>query len=553
VNSNSLTAPPDLNQKDLNALIERKAFLPKNSKTEKAQAKNTPLSPWAQEVAEYVRARFPILYVVSSEEQRCLQELEKVAISLRKRYHIWTETEGLVNPALTTELPDPRSRDPIIMLGGLLKRNFPEILISLDLHVFLENHAVRRRLRDLSRKLLTRESTLIIVAPRLVLPPDIAKDVTVIDVPLPSRDELQQRLDTIASKLTESRKGAVRVNKKEREELLNSAQGMSFHEFEQTLALANIKHGCIDPKAIPLVLREKEQILRKSSILEPVHWDQELSVIGGLDLLKEFLNARREAFSDRAREFGLPMPKGICLIGVQGCGKSLTAKAVANLYRLPLVRMDMGRLFAGLVGKSEENARMALKLAESMAPCVLWIDEIEKGFSGMGSSNMSDGGTTARVIGHMTTWLQERESPVYVVATANDITQLPPELLRKGRFDEIFFVDLPAPIERQEIFRIHLEKRRRVPTDFDTEQLADISRGFSGAEIEQAIISALFEAFNARRPLNTRDIAQAVENMVPLSVMLREKIAVLRTWARHRARRASSMDDLIAEIEQSTD
>lgn len=518
-------------------------------KKEAAPSKAPVLTPWAAEVAEYIRARFPILYIVTPEEQRCITELDKVAITLRKRFHLWTETDGLVNPALTTELPDPRSRDPLVMLGGLLKRNYPEILVTLDLHVFLENHAVRRRLRDLASKLLATESTLIILAPRLVLPPDLAKDITVIDAPLPDREALASLLTVIEEKLKSSRKGRVKVNKREREELLRSAQGMCFHEFEQTLALANIKHGSIDARAIPLVLREKEQILRKSSILEPVHWDQNLSVIGGLDLLKEFLNARREAFSERAREFGLPMPKGICLIGVQGCGKSITAKAVAKLYRLPLVRMDMGRLFAGLVGQSEENARLALKLAESMAPCVLWIDELEKGFAGMGSSNMSDGGTTARVIGYMTTWLQERESPVYVVATANDITQLPPELLRKGRFDEIFFVDLPAPTERVEIFRIHLEKRGRVAADFDLEQLADSSRGFSGAEIEQAIISGLFEAFNARRPLNTRDIAAAVENMVPLSVMMRENIALLRSWAKFRARRASSVVDLAYQIE----
>jgi SpoVK/Ycf46/Vps4 family AAA+-type ATPase len=526
--------------------------LAKKTNSDNVTAKRK-VAPWATEVSEYVRARFPILYVVSSEEQRCLSALEQVAISLRKRFHIWTETEGLSNPALTTEAPDPRSRDPLIMLGGLLKRKHPELLVALDLHVFLENHSVRRRLRDLSRKLLSCQSSLIILAPRLVLPPDLTKDVTVIDVPLPSRAELGQRLDTIATKLKDKRKGAVKVNKREREELLRSAQGMSFHEFEQTLALANIKHRCINPQAIPLVLREKEQILRKSSVLETVHWDEELSEIGGLDLLKEFLNARREAFTERARDFGLPMPKGICLIGIAGCGKSLTAKAVAKLYRLPLVRMDMGRLFAGLVGKSEEDARLALRLAEAMAPCVLWIDELEKGFAGMGSSNLSDGGTTARVIGHMTTWLQERQSAVYVVATANDITQLPPELLRKGRFDEVFFVDLPAPIERQEIFRIHIEKRGRVANDFDLDQLADGSSGFSGAEIEQAIVSALFEAFNGRRPLCTRDIAAAVENMVPLSVMLRENITMLRNWAQYRARRASSIFDLQSQMDSDAE
>lgn len=517
--------------------------------TDTKEPKKAPETDWGKDVSEYVRARVPILYLVTWEEQHALRELEAVAISLRKRFQVWSETQGIRNPALPDRPAEPQSRDPIYMLNQLVEKPHPEILVALDLHVFLESHAVRRRLRDLARDLVTRESTLIIVGPRLVLPPDLAKAVTVMDIPLPDLARLEQHVEVVGKTLGRSRKGALSLNKRDREELIRSAQGMTLSELDQTLALAHIKHGKINRDAIPLVLREKEQILRKSSILEPVRWDPELSAIGGLDRLKEFLTTRKEAFTERAREFGLPAPKGICLIGIQGCGKSLTAKAVARLYRLPLVRMDMGRLFGGLVGQSEENARSALRLAESMAPCVLWIDELEKGFAGMGSSNLSDGGTTARVIGTMTTWLQERESAVYVVATANDISQLPPELLRKGRFDEIFFVDLPAPTERREIFRIHLEKRGRMAEHFDLDHLASITRGFSGAEIEQAIIGGLYTAFNARRPLETHDIAVAVNDMVPLSVMLRENIAVLREWARHRARRASSEHDVDLEAE----
>jgi SpoVK/Ycf46/Vps4 family AAA+-type ATPase len=301
-----------------------------------------------------------------------------------------------------------------------------------------------------------------------------------------------------------------------------------------------VERGSIDAAAIPLVLVEKEQIVRKSFVLEFVRWERELTDVGGLDLLKGFLSARREAFSDGARAFGLPAPKGICLIGVQGCGKSLTAKAVARFYGLPLLRMDMGRVFAGLVGQSEENVRAAVKLAESIAPCVLWIDEIEKAFSGLGSSNLSDAGTTARVISFMTTWLQEREGEVYVVATANDISQMPPELLRKGRFDEVFFIDLPGATERREIFAIHLRRRGREPDEFDLDALATRTRGFSGAEIEEAIIAGLHEAFGARRPLHTDDIAAAIAATIPLSRTMAERVQGLRAWAEGRARPASS-------------
>jgi len=514
------------------------------AKTTKAKAKEGKLSAWAQRIDEHIRARIPILYIVTWEEERALRELESIAISQRKRFHVWSQTEGLGNPALPDKELERRSRDPLIMLDGLISRHHPEILVALDLHAFLNNHAVLRRLRDTARRLIRAEKTLVIVAPRLELPSDLSKEITVLDLPLPTREELTTHLRAVEVRLTGSMRGAVHINKREREELVRSGQGMTLQEFEQTLALANIRNGRIDREAIPIMLREKQQILRKSSTLEWIDWEAEFSSIGGLDLLKEFVLARREAFTERARDFGLPAPKGICLIGVQGCGKSLTAKAVARVYRLPLVRLDMGRLFGGLVGKSEENARIALRLAESLAPCVLWIDELEKGFAGMGSSNVSDGGTTARVIGTMTTWLQERDAAVYVVATSNDITQLPPELLRKGRFDEIFFVDLPALGEREEIFRIHLEKRDRAPGDFDVELLASLTSGFSGAEIEQVIIAGLYDAFNARRPLATEDLARAIRDTVPLSEMMREQIDKLREWAGRRARRASSVVEL---------
>ena len=236
------------------------------------------------------------------------------------------------------------------------------------------------------------------------------------------------------------------------------------------------------------------------------------------------------------------MPKGLLLVGVQGCGKSLTAKAVASQWKLPLLRFDLGKVFSGLVGSSEENIRKAIKLAESIAPCILWIDEIEKGLSGFASSNFSDAGTAARVFGTFITWLQEKTKPVFVIATANDISQLPPELLRKGRFDEIFFVDLPGSEERKEIFRIHLEKRYRSPKHFDLDLLPNYSEGFSGAEIEQVIISALYDAFEHGRPLTTHDLVKSLQETVPLSRTMAEHISALREWSKTRARSASGMN-----------
>jgi len=294
------------------------------------------------------------------------------------------------------------------------------------------------------------------------------------------------------------------------------------------------------------VTAEKQQIIRKSGLLEFYASDERLGNVGGLETLKEWLRKRVRAFGEDARKFGLPDPKGILLVGVQGCGKSLIAKSVANSWRLPLLRLDVGRLFSSLVGSSEENLRNAIKVAESIAPVVLWVDEIEKGFSGVGSSDRSDAGTAARVFGSFITWLQEKDVPVFVIATANDVSKLPPELVRKGRFDEIFFVDLPDSQERADIWQIHLTKRNRDPQQFDLRSLAMASEGLSGAEIEQAIIAGLYEAFDQNRPLEMGDLLDVLQDTVPLSQMMREQINGLREWAKQRARPATKA---IREIE----
>ncbi len=530
--------------------MRRAAVSPAPRRKAAKRAESEP-SRVARELEGYVRARVPLLYLVTWEEERALREVEAVAAALDKRCVVWSETDGAIEVPPRPDKEDRRVREPAAILARILREAQQPaapgaaaargaLYVLKDFHPYVDKPPVRRLLRDLAQALVTSGTTVILVSSQLVLPHELQKELTVIELPLPTRAELDAHLDAILGHL---RAGKVRLERREREELIRSAQGMTLRELEQTLALAVVRQAGVDASVIPLVLHEKEQLVRKSTVLECVRWEQGFEAVGGLDRLKAWLGARKDAFSAEARAFGLPSPRGLCLIGVQGCGKSLSAKAVASFYRLPLLRFDVGRVFAGLVGKSEENVRTALRLAESIAPCVLWIDELEKSLSGVTSSSVSDAGTTARVISTITTWMQERPGEgVYVVATANEIAGLPPELLRKGRFDEIFFVDLPALSERQAILEIHLRARERDPVDFDLAAVATASRGFSGAELEEVVISGLYEAFAARRPLETGDLLRAAGGMVPLSETMRERIEGIRGWARGRARRASSAE-----------
>ncbi len=314
--------------------------------------------------------------------------------------------------------------------------------------------------------------------------------------------------------------------------------GLTAEEAENVFAKSLVEKGQFD---ITIVLSEKEQIIRKSGVLEYYHVNEKMQEVGGLEELKDWLVKRGKAFTPKARDFGLPEPRGILLLGIPGCGKSLTAKAIAGMWQLPLLKLDVGKVFSSYVGSSEENVRRAIQTAESIAPCILWLDEMEKGFSGLGSSGMTDGGTTARVFGTFLTWLQEKKSAVFVVATSNNVSQLPPELLRKGRFDEIFYVDLPSKEERKEILKIHLEKRRREPGKYDLEKVSRETQGFSGSEIEEVIVSGLYDAFNHDEELEQNHLEQVIKTMIPLSRTMEEQIKGIRDWAKLRARRASNV------------
>jgi SpoVK/Ycf46/Vps4 family AAA+-type ATPase len=375
-----------------------------------------------------------------------------------------------------------------------------------------------------------------------VIPPELEKEVSVLDVPLPTYRDLLQLLKEIVGVLREGRRAKVELSKDDADQLIRAALGLTLSEAENAFAKAIAHDGRLSKDDVARVLEEKRQVIRKSGLLEYYPRDAQLRDVGGLDLLKRWLARRGAAFSDAARRFGLPEPKGLLLLGVQGCGKSLTAKAIAAQWSLPLLRLDMGRIFSGLVGSSEENLRRAIGVAESVAPVVLWIDEIEKGLAGVHGSGVSDGGVTARVAGTLLTWLQEKSGPVFVVATANRIEQLPPELLRKGRFDDIFFIDLPARAERREILEIHLRRRGRDPSLHDLDALAARAAGFSGAELEQAVVSALYDAFAEGTELAPAHLERAVAEALPLSTTMREEIARVREWARSRTRAASAAE-----------
>ena len=496
------------------------------------------LSAFVDELDVLIRARYPLIYLVTWEEQRVDAILTTLAESHGKALYTWSVTQGLCR------MTDGRAAnegptDPAKALAAVEKLVEPALVVFKDFHPYLSDATVIRRLRDLARSLKSTFTTMILVSPVLNIPPELEKEMSVLDVPLPGIEDLLKLLREIVAVVREGKKAVIDLRNEDVEPLLKAALGLTLSEAENAFAKAIAKDQRLDATDIPLVLAEKRQVIRKSGLLEYFASSETFNTIGGLQNLKAWLGQRAAAFTERARQFGLPAPKGLLLLGVQGCGKSLTAKAVASQWHLPLLRLDMGRIFSGLVGSSEENMRKAMRIAESIAPAVLWVDELEKGLSGIGSSGASDSGVTARVFGSFLTWLQEKTAPVFVVATANRIDSLPAELLRKGRFDEIFFIDLPTAIERSQIFTIHLQRFGRNPDNFAVEDLARRAEHFSGAEIEQVIVSGLYAAFAEGVELEQRHMLPTLAETMPLAVTMREDITRLRDWASTRTRPAS--------------
>ncbi len=504
------------------------------------------------EIEAYILSNYPILYIVSAEEERFALFLEDFCMEkARRKLHVYSVSEGFWNIAFSEsgQLFVERYRekirrdlkDPIAVLEHI-KTLPPDagIFLLLDFNEFLPDPVVRRTLRDISKKLKASHSSVIILSPVLTLPPQLAHDVCVLDFPLPTQAEIRSGIENIFQTLR-GRKVTVRLTPAEKERLVAAGQGLTMDEMENGLAKAVVTSGGhVDAGIIDEILKEKKQVIRKSGLLEFFETDETLQQVGGLEGLKTWLKKRNRAFSKKARDFGLPHPKGILLLGIQGCGKSLVAKAAASFFKFPLLKLDTGRLFSSEVGSSEANARRVIQIAEAVSPAILWIDEIEKAMAGVNSSSYSDAGVTARLFATIASWLQEKTRPVFVIATANTVANLPPELLRKGRFDEVFFLDLPGLSERESIFRIHLGKRHRNPEDFDIRILAENCEGYSGAEIEQAVIAGMYDAFDEERPLETGDILSNLRLQVPLSKTMAEQIETLRTWAQTRARLASN-------------
>jgi SpoVK/Ycf46/Vps4 family AAA+-type ATPase len=515
-------------------------------------------APFRENLTQLLKARFPILAVESHEEQRVVSEIQAVAqdetrIRTSRAIWMWSATTGLRKP---DELRESGTRTPEDALDAALRLSEPCVVVFRDLHNTLcqpnrpEYPGIVRRLRDLAHAYRTGPlpRTAVLLSPTAAIPVDLEKDVTLVDFALPTAAEIRAVLDGIILANAESGRIKITLDGAGRERFVTAALGLTLHEAENAFARAMVRDARLDLDDLPIVHEEKRQTIRKSGILEFIDTEVQLGDVGGLENLKRWLARRSGSWSAEATAWGLPAPRGVLITGVPGCGKSLTAKAVAATWGLPLLRLDIGRVFAGLVGSSEQNMRRAIAMAEAIAPCVLWIDEIEKGFA-PGSSG--DSGTSIRVFGTFLTWMQEKAAAVFTIATANDLDVLPPELLRKGRFDEVFFVDLPTRTERVSIWSLHLRRRLRFPAvagnlALDRETLtglAELSVGYSGAEIEQAVVTALFDAFAERRPLCWDDLVRAVVNTAPLSTIQAERINAIRVWAERRAVAATAAED----------
>jgi len=485
---------------------------------------------WADQLDLLIRARTPILWIRSLEEERVDGLLEQAAQRLGGRTLLrWDFIDGLSGaPNRSGEA----TRNPMAALACLdtLPPEQGALLVLRDFHRYCEDAGVCRRLRNLASSLRQAPRTLVITAPDWAIPRELEDSITLLDLPLPGAEEIRQLLSTIAGASGYPMAPAVC------EQLTAACHGLSEQRVRQLAARALARRGQLGEADLAEVLEEKRQAIAKSELLEYCPSEASPADIGGLEALKHWLEQRHMAFSEEAMRYGLPLPRGVLLVGPQGTGKSLTAKAIAHSWSMPLLRLDVGRLFAGLVGASEARTRDMIQRAEAMAPCVLWIDEIDKGFGG---DSRSDGGTSQRVLGTVLTWMAEKTSAVFVVATANGVDKLPGELLRKGRFDEIFLLDLPSADERRSILDLQL-RRRRPKHSITLEVLVDRTAGFSGAELEQTVIEAMHLAFAEQREFGEADLIAAASQVVPLSRTAREQLEALQTWASGgRARPAS--------------
>jgi ATP-dependent 26S proteasome regulatory subunit len=473
----------------------------------------------------YLRARITLIVIMSIEEERVIQLVKEVCErgNPPRQCISWDIVDGF--STISGTQMNASTKDPLQALDAMDKADENAVIILKDFHEFWDNPQVKRKLRNSSQKLKYTRRSMIITTTAMSIPDEIRDEAVSIHFLPPSAEDLEKELDRLIQN-SNIKSSLTRLGK---EKLVQAALGMTLNQARRSFAKAIVTHGRLDDRDIEQVIAEKKDILSQSQALEFYGITETPDNVGGLAMLKDWLMLRERAFTQEARDYGLPAPKGIALIGIPGTGKSLTAKMIAGLWRLPLLRLDVGALFGSLVGESEERTRRALTLAETIAPCILWVDEMEKAFA----FGDGDSGTSQRVFASLLTWMQDKTAPCFVVATANNIAALPPELLRKGRFDEVFFLDLPTIEERREIFSVHIKKRKCIPGEFDIERLARESEGYVGAEIEQTVIDAMYLAFNqGMRKITTEDISGCLRRQVPLSRSQREIVEALRTWLR---------------------
>lgn len=494
------------------------------------------------EVVDYLKAGYPIIWMQEKDEVSAINKLKKIASNGKTKksgslkFNVWSCTEGIkiYNHNEEKVTVQANTKDPIQALEWLISKGVDSSLnVFLNMHPYMEQSQVQQLLKDSIPLGKNLERHIIIVSTEIKIPSTLEKDIALISYNLPTKEELEVVLDDL-----------IRLNSfeqvKDKSRILDAALGLTLSEAENAFSMAVVKHKEFSEDAIQTVQQLKTQYIGKDGILTYIPPKISMDDIAGLEVLKEWLYSREQAMSIEARDYGLPIPKGILLAGVPGSGKSLSAKAVSAAWQLPLLQFDISQVFGSLVGESEQKMKTALSTAEAVSPCILWLDEIEKAFSGMNGN--SDSGVTSRVFGQFLTWMQEKSKMVFVIATANNVESLPPEFLRKGRFDEFFWVDLPTNYERKKIFELHIKKIKRNPDNFDIDLLAKETLGFSGAEIEEIVKSSLFSSFEDKRELEMKDLVRSLNSITPLSITMKERIEGIREWAKDRARNASNVE-----------
>ena len=489
---------------------------------------------FTDELTLLLKARYPIIYITTIEEDRVEYIIRKsIKTNLNRSIYSWDFIDGYTNNPNNEGFA---KRNPVQALELIerLTPQTPALFLLKDFNRFLVDISISRKLKNITRILKLQPKTIIIIGSELNIPKELADLITVLQFQLPIDNEINYELKRLVESLN------IEINQQLLDNLTRACQGLSLERIRRVLSKIIATYKTIDENSIQLLLNEKKQLIRQTEILEYWSVNETISKIGGVDNLKDWLKKRKISFSVQASNYGLPTPRGLLLVGIQGTGKSLTAKAIATEWQLPLLKLDVGKLFGGIIGESESRLRKMIELAETISPCILWIDEIDKAFTK--NDSKGDGGTSNRVLGTFISWLSEKNKPVFVVATANNVDVLPLEIIRKGRFDEIFFLDLPKKEEREQIFKIHLQEfRPNTWKSFDYSKLAQLSESFSGAEIRQSIIEGMYHAFYEKREFTTDDICLALNELIPLAQLENNQTLKLQNWAASgRIRLASS-------------